>query len=287
MPSFPIIDSHVHLYDPGVLRIGWIAGNPVLEGPHLPADFDAARGAVEVAALVFVEVGADAGQHLNEVRFIGDLAAREPRIGGIVASAPLERGAAAAADLEQLAQQPLVRGVRRLIQHEPDPAFCLQPPFVDGVQRLAHYDLSFDLCVYHHPLEGAVELVRRCPEVRFVVDHIGKPDIKGALMVPWRGQIRTLAGLPNVVCKLSGVVTEADHAAWTVDQLLPYIALVVECFGCDRVLFGSDWPVSEQTHRYGEWVSILEDALEGCSTSELRRVFRDNAIDVYRLADVG
>jgi L-fuconolactonase len=102
-------------------------------------------------------------------------------------------------------------------------------------------------------------------------------------MEPWRGQIRTLAGLPNVVCKLSGVVTEADHAAWTRAQLLPYIALVVECFGCDRVLFGSDWPVSEQTHRYQDWVEVVDQVLGGASEDERRQLFCDNAIAFYRL----
>jgi L-fuconolactonase len=287
MPGFPIVDSHVHLYDPAVLRIGWIAGNPVLEGPHLPADLDAARGSVEVAAMVFVEVGADPGQHLEEVRFVTELAAREPRIRAIVAAAPLERGAAIEPDLEQLAANPLVKGVRRLIQDEPDPEFCLQPRFVEGVRRLASFGLSFDLCVYHHQLSGALELVRRCPEIRFVLDHIGKPGIKAGLLEPWRGQIRALAALPNVVCKLSGVITEADHAAWTCDQLEPYIRHVVDCFGFERVLFGSDWPVSEQTHRYGKWVAIVDGALAGATPSERRRVFRDNAIAVYRLSREG
>jgi L-fuconolactonase len=287
MPGFPIVDAHVHLYDPQALSIGWIAGHPALEGPHLLVDFDVARGPVEVAALVAVEVGADPGQHLKEVRLISDLAAHEPRIAGIVAAAPLERGAAIEAELAQLAVNPLVKGVRRLIQHEPDPAFCLQPRFVEGVQQLTRFGLSFDLCVYHHQLDSAVELVRRCPEVRFVLDHIGKPGIKAGLLEPWRGQIRALAALPNVVCKLSGVVTEADHAAWRPAQLEPYLDHVLSCFGLERVLFGSDWPVSEQTHRYAEWVAIVEHALSGCSDDERRRVFRDNAVAAYRLSGVG
>jgi L-fuconolactonase len=128
-----------------------------------------------------------------------------------------------------------------------------------------------------------IELVRRCPEVRFVLDHIGKPAIRDDRLDPWRADIERLAALPNVWCKLSGVVTEADHSAWTREQLRPYIRHAAEQFGFDRLLFGSDWPVSELTHRYAEWVEIIAWALADCSEIERRKLFRDNAIAFYRL----
>ncbi|MGH6944594.1 MAG: amidohydrolase family protein, partial [Geminicoccaceae bacterium] len=123
----------------------------------------------------------------------------------------------------------------------------------------------------------------RCPEVRFVLDHIGKPAIRDGLLDPWRDHLRQLAAMQNVWCKLSGVVTEADHASWTREQLRPYVEHAVECFGFERVMYGADWPVSELTHRYPTWVEILEWILAGCTEAELRKVFRDNAIAFYRL----
>jgi len=282
MPGIPIIDAHVHLYDPGRIRYGWMRGTR-LDSPHLLAELDAARGAVEVAGIVWVEVNADPGQHEQEGSLIAGLAAADPRVMGMVAAAPLEHGDAVKADLEKLAALPRVKGVRRLLQGEPDPEYCLRPGFIGGVKLLPDYGLSFDLCVYHHQLYNVIELVRRCPDVRFILDHIGKPAVRKGRLDPWRADIARLAALPNVWCKVSGVVTEADHAAWTREQLRPYIRHVVEQFGFDRLVFGSDWPVSELTHRYPDWVEIVSWALADCSPDERRKLFRDNAIAFYRL----
>jgi L-fuconolactonase len=283
MPDFPIVDAHVHLYDPGVIRYGWMKDKPALDQQHLMAQLDAARGPVELEALVWVEVGADPGQYLQEASFVDGLARADRRIRAMVAAAPLERGAAVTPDLEKLAAHDLTRGIRRLLQDEPDDAFCLRPGFVEGVRLLARHGLSLDICVYHRQLAGAVELVRRCPEVRFVLDHAGKPGIRDGLMEPWRTHIAELAALPNVWCKLSGLITEANHANWTREQLRPYIDHVIERFGFARVMFGSDWPVAEQTHRYDEWVEIVDQALVDASDDERRKLFRDCAIAFYRL----
>jgi L-fuconolactonase len=281
MPDFPIIDTHVHLYDPNRFRFSWLAGK--LLPPHLLPEFDAMRGAVEVEGIVWVEVAADPGQHLEEARFVADLAATAPRLQGMVAAAPLEHGDGVRADLEQLAALPLVKGVRWLLQNEPDPAFCLRPGFIEGIKLLPDHGLFFDLCIFHHQLANVIELVRRCPEVRFILDHIAKPGIKAGLFDPWRTELAQLAAMPNVWCKISGVITEADHSAWTREQLRPYIRHVAESFGFDRTMFGSDWPVSEFTHRYPAWVEIVDWALADCSEAERRKLFRDNAIAAYNL----
>jgi L-fuconolactonase len=283
MPAFPIVDAHVHLYDPGVIRYGWMRGRPALDRQRLMAELDAARGRVEIEALVWMEVGADPGQYLQEASLVDGLARADRRIRALVAHAPLERGAAVMPDLEKLAAHDLTRGIRRLLQDEPDDAFCLRPGFVEGVRLLARFDLSFDICVYHRQLAGAVELVRRCPEVRFILDHAGKPGIRVGLVEPWRAQIAELAALPNVWCKLSGLITEADSSSWTRAQLRPYVGHIIESFGFERVLFGSDWPVAEETHRYEDWVEIVDQALAGAPEEERRKVFRDNAIAFYRL----
>ncbi len=284
MPDFPVIDSHVHLYDVERLSYGWLAGVPRLHRTHTLPDFDAARENVAVDGIVFAEVAVDPGLHLAEAAFVQELADRDPRLCGMVAHAPVERGDAVDADLDALQRFATLRGIRRLIETERDPSMCLEPDFVEGVRRVGRRGLSFDICVKHWALVFATELVRRCPDVAFVLDHIGKPGIRHGLREPWWSELQALASMPNVSCKLSGVVTEADHARWTEAEITPYVEHAIDCFGFDRVMYGSDWTVSNLTHRYPEWVAILDRVTAGCSEGERRKLFRDNAIGVYRLA---
>lgn len=283
MPSFPVVDGHVHLYDPTWLRYPWLKRAPKIDRRHDLADFDRCRAQVEVDKLVFAEVWVDEGLHLAEAAWVQDLADADPRLAGIVAHAPLEKGAAVAADLDRLAENRSLRGVRRLIEIETDQSFCLEPGFLAGLRLLGERGLPFDVCVKHWGLVFALELARRCPDVRFVLDHIGKPGIRHGLVEPWKGQIRELARLPNVVCKVSGVITEADHRGWRKEQVRPYVEHALECFGFGRAMYGSDWTVSELTHAYPDWVAILDEITAGCSEDERRRFWRGTAIETYRL----
>lgn len=283
MPSGPIVDTHVHWWDPAGVPLRWLDTAPSLARPFLPADLAAAAEGVELDRVVFVECDVAPGRHLDEARWASGLAEEEPRLAAIVAHAPLELGAGAEPDLAALAALPLVRGVRRLLQGETDDAFCLRPDFVAGVRLLQHYGLHFELCVYYHQLSAAVELVRRCPEVRFVLDHIGKPGIRERRLDPWRRDIEALAELPNSVCKLSGLVTEADHAGWTEADLDPYISHVLAAFGPARLMFGSDWPVATLACAYPRWLEVLDRALAGLAEADRRRVYHDNAVDWYRI----
>jgi L-fuconolactonase len=176
-----------------------------------------------------------------------------------------------------------VKGVRRLLQGEPDPAFCLRPGFVRGVELLAEFDLSFDICVYHFQLSNAAELVRRLPDVRFVLDHIGKPAIRDRVLDPWRDHISELASLPNVACKMSGVVTEADFERWTIDDVAPYVHHVLDAFGDDRVMYASDWPVATQASTYARWVETLDTLTQDWSEAAKRKLWAENARAFYRL----
>lgn len=258
--------------------------HPVLNRPHLPDDFYAAHGGVEVEGAVFVEVDVASGSELAEARFVNALAAEDRRILGMVAAAPLDKGPAQAG-LEALAALPLARGIRQLIQsHLDELGWALREPFVAAVQSLASYGLSFDICIYHPQLADAIELVRRCPDVRFVLDHIGKPGIRAGLVEPWRTELRELARHDNVWCKISGVATEADHSAWTEAEVAPYITHAIDCFGYDRVMFGGDWPVAELATTYRRWVDCVDTVIAGATPSERRKLYRDNAIAFYRLA---
>jgi L-fuconolactonase len=283
MPDFAIVDSHVHLYDPTWLRYGWLRGVPRIDRRYDLTDFDRCRAEVQVDRLVFAEVAVDPGLHFAEAAWVQSLADADPRLAGMIAHAPLEKGAAVEADLDRLAQYPCLRGVRRLIETEIDNSFCLRPDFLAALRLLPPRGLTFDICVKHWGLVFAIELARRCPEVSFVLDHIGKPGIRDGLVEPWRSQLRRLAELPNVVCKLSGVITEADHRDWRKEQVRPYVEHVLDCFGFERVMYGSDWTVSELSHDYPVWVAILDEITAGCSGDERRSLWRGTAIRTYRL----
>ncbi len=282
MQSFKIVDTHVHLWHPKQFRYPWLSEVPVLNRPYLLKDYTAAHGEIPIEALVFVQCDTHPDDGLKETAWVTSLSSVARRIRGIVAWAPLEEGEAVAPFVEKLAENPLVKGVRRLIQSE-SIDFCIQPAFVDGVKTLAHHRLSFDICIFHPQLANAIRLVEQCPDVQFILDHIGKPDIKNQLFEPWKQEIRRLSEYPNVHCKISGVVTEADLAQWEAVHLQPYIEHVIDCFSFDRVIYGSDWPVSTQATDYPRWVDTLQEIVAGCSPAELKKLFHDNAIKFYRL----
>jgi L-fuconolactonase len=283
MIDFPIIDSHIHLLDQQRFRYSWAKDLPALKRDWTPDDLANRAKPIEIEGFVFVEVDVDMPGYLDEAEWVDGLAKHDRRVLGAVVSLPLERGAKIEPEIARVAKLKTVRGVRRLIQDEPDPEFVLKPGFVEAVRLLPKYGLSFDVCIYHPQAENAVQMMRQCPEVSFILDHIGKPGIRAGLIDPWRAHIREMAALPNVVCKLSGVTTEAEHKTWTREQLRPYIDHVIACFGPDRILYGGDWPVCELAGSYLQWLMTLDWATAGFSPSDKRKLFRENAIKAYRL----
>jgi L-fuconolactonase len=237
----------------------------------------------EIEGLVFVEVDVDMPQYLDEAEWVDGLAALDRRVMGAVVCLPLEKGAVIEREIATVAKLRTVRGVRRLIQNQPDPEFVLQRGFLEAIRLLPKYNLAFDICILHPQMPNTLAMMRQCPDVSFVLDHIGKPGIKAGLLDPWRAHLREMAALPNVVCKLSGATTEADLETWTRDQLRPYIDHVIECFGPDRILYGGDWPVSELAGSYLQWLATLDLATAGFSPADKRKLFRDNAVKAYRL----
>jgi L-fuconolactonase len=279
----PIVDTHVHFWDPAHLRYSWLDGNALLNRPYLPADYFASAEPHRVDRLVFVQAACAPEQALDEVKWVTTLAAAEPRIAAIVADAPLERGDAAIASLDALREYPLVRGIRRMLQGEGDPEFCLRPDFVRGVQLLAPRNMSFDLGLRRDQLAVVTKLVDQCPEVAFMVNHCAVPDVRNKTSEPWKSELAELAKRPNVFCKLSGLATAADHAAWNVEDLRPYVEHVLHVFGFERTAFGSDWPVMLQATPLPRWVGTVAALTETISEDEKSRLFSKTGSGFYRL----
>jgi len=281
----PIVDAHVHLWDPAYIRIPWLDASALLNQRYGLNEYRQHTDGIEVAAFVYVQVDAAPAYGLIEAQWVADQARADPRLQAIVAWAPIADGLRARSYLDALVRiDPRIKGVRRLLQGESDPAFCLRPDFVRGVRLLAEYGLSFDICIYHHQLASVVELVRQCPDVSFMLDHFGKPGVAAGLHEPWRAQIVELAALPNVMCKVSGLVTEADHQSWSRADLAPYVEHVLAAFGEDRVAFGSDWPVVLLAGGYRRWVETLSELTAQLAPTAQRKLWADNARRFYRLA---
>jgi L-fuconolactonase len=283
MPEFGIIDSHLHLWDPAQLRYPWLDAVDALRRPFLRGDFDAAAADVAIEAMVFVQCEAAFDAFEAEADWMAGQALADPRIKAMIAWAPLETGRAVAADLARLARHAILRGIRRIIQFEPDLDFCLRPDFIEGVRTLEAFGLTFDICVDRRHLANVVRFAEDVPGVPMVLDHIGKPAIRDGAVEPWRSDLRRLAALPHLHCKISGVATEADHAHWREDDLRRYIDAAIEAFGFDRVMFGGDWPVATQAIAYGDWVALLDRALDGVPEPDRRKFWRGNAAAFYRL----
>ncbi|MDQ5977766.1 MAG: L-fuconolactonase [Verrucomicrobiota bacterium] len=278
-PGF--IDTHVHFWDRGHLPYPWLDEVPAIAGRHTPTELRAEAAGLFPEKIVFVECGAP---WLDEVKWVEQLAAAEPRIAGIVAKCMVNEGATTVANLAELKQHPLVRGVRHLVQHEPDADFAARPEFIAGVRAVGAAGLSFDLCCFHHQLSTVVRLVQACPDTRFILDHFGKPGIRAGLLDPWRAHFAELAALPNVDCKLSGLITEADHRAWTAADLKPYVDHALATFGPGRLLFGGDWPVAKLAGAYPRWLDTAAGLVEHLPSADQDAIFRRNALRVYRLA---
>jgi len=283
-----VVDSHVHFWDPSRMDYPWLARAGALRRAFQPEDLDTGPYQVDsdtyrLDAAVFVEAGRTDAEAGAEVAWVEELAARWPVLRAVVAHAPVERGADAAAEVAALARHRLVTGVRRNVQGEPA-GYTATGSFTQGVRLLAGTGLTFDLCVRHDQIPEVTRLAQRVPEVTFVLDHLGKPPVASGVTEPWRTDLARLADQPNTVCKLSGLATEAA-AGWTDADVLPYLRHALAVFGPDRCLFGGDWPVATLATTYPRWLRVVAEAVADRPDSERHAVFAGTARRIYRIEE--
>eukprot|EP00668_Euglena_longa_P007859 GGOE01009409.1.p1 GENE.GGOE01009409.1~~GGOE01009409.1.p1 ORF type:complete len:306 (+),score=60.30 GGOE01009409.1:66-983(+) len=294
--KIPIIDAHVHVIDRSVIDYDVVEFKTV---PALAKDWsedmfrkalegDAAEPALDVKGAVFVEVSAVDAHLAKEAHWVqGQLTQRDSVLKAIVASVAVEKGAAATKEALGTVEGCAIRGVRRLIQDRPQ-GFCCSESFIEGVREVARHHLPFELCIRAgtRPEQCAdvLRLVESVPEATFILDHAGKPDIANHSFAPWAAFITKLAAHPNCYCKISGLVTEADHNCWTAEDLRPFVLHALAAFGYNRCAFGSDWFVCTLAGTPRQWISALCGIVADSSLEERRALFAGTAEKLYRLS---
>jgi L-fuconolactonase len=272
------VDAHQHFWTYQPERDAWITDDMrVLRRDFLPVDLEPQLAAHKFDGCVVVQ----ADQSETETSFLLSLAHQYDFIKGVVGWIDLQ-----APDLPNrltaYQSENKLKGFRHIVQAEP-PGFLLQPTFTQGVQLLGRLGYTYDLLVYHHQLPEAVEFVRQLPEQKIVVDHLAKPGVKAQQFDVWATHLRALAQHQHVFCKISGLVTEADWLGWKAADFTRYLQHAVDCFGIDRLLYGSDWPVCLLAASYSQQFEVIERFFDSFSASDKQKVFGENAERFYNL----
>ena len=277
-----IIDTHLHVIDQSALSYPWLSGAPALNRDFSYEEYAREAKRVGIEASLHMEVDVAADDIDAEIDYVGKLS-RQPGnliVGAIAACRPEDKGFAAF--LERQKSNPVVKGFRRVLHVMPD-ALSEGALFRENIKRLGGTGLTFDLVVLPHQIPRAIELVDLAPDVQFVLDHCGVPDIKGNAEHPWREHMSEIARRPNVVGKISGVVAYADPDSWTLATLRPYVEHTIGVFGWDRVVWGSDWPVCTLGGGLSTWVAATHALIAGASPDERRKLLSGNAKRIWRL----
>ena len=274
-----VIDSHQHFWIYEAEKHAWIDDNmKVIRKDFLPEDLKIIYQQNNIDGCVAVQ----ADQTLAETDFLLDLAAKNDFIKGIVGWADL-RATNIDEVLEKYSQFPKLKGFRHVVQGEADHNFMLRPDFLNGIAALEKHNFTYDILIFPHQLGAALELVRRFPNQKFVIDHIAKPYIKDGFYDGWATSMKAIGEYQNVYCKLSGMTTEADYNNWTPEQIEPYMQLVLDAFGADRILFGSDWPVCLVAGNYTKTKELVTNFIAKLSPDEQAGIMGKNAIKFYNL----
>ncbi|WP_319229009.1 amidohydrolase family protein [Draconibacterium orientale] len=274
-----IIDTHHHLWNYNPVEFDWIDDEmAAIRKSFLPADLQATLVNTGVEGVVTVQ----ARQSLEETDWLLKLASENDFMKGVVGWVPL-----ADENIQQILEgyksNPWLKGVRHVVQGEPDPEFILGRDFNKGISLLKNFNLVYDILIFEQQLPNTIRFVDQHPGQQFVVDHIAKPKIKINELEPWAKNIKELAKRENVSCKISGMVTEADYKLWTEEQLNPYFETVLEAFGPSRLLFGSDWPVCLVATNYSNWLDIVKKTISKFTKEEQDLILYKNAQRIYNI----
>lgn len=276
-----ITDTHVHVWDLSQHSYSWTNAVPALNRSFVIEEYDGATRHLEISTVVLVEADVDEPRIAAETAYLLALADRHPRIAGVVAGGRPE-GSGFARYLEGVSGHRKLKGIRRVLHTQPD-ELAKSALFAENIRRLKKYGLSFDLCVLDRQLPVAIELVKECPGISFILDHCGCPQPKGKDFDLWGDRIQQIAGFPNVACKISGLVGYTGHDDWSVEDIRLRVDWVVRCFGWDRLVFGSDWPVCTLSTCPKEWVDVMCTLTRDQSQLSRQGFFSENARRVYRL----
>lgn len=274
-----VIDSHHHFWRFDPVAYDWIKPEQeILRHDFLPADLKKEIAPFKLDGVISVQ----ARPTEAETAWLLELASQNDIVRGVVGWAPLTAPNAAEV-IDRCAAHPKLRGLRHVVHDEPDDQFILRDDFNRGVALLASRNLVYDILIFERHLPQTIPFVDRHPDQVFVLDHIAKPKIAGDELEPWRTHIRELARRPNVYCKVSGMVTEADHENWTESRLWPFFDTVVEAFTPQRLMFGSDWPVCLLASSYRKWIESVDTWIDFLSVPEQNRIMGETAIEAYGL----
>ena len=270
------LDAHQHFWSYDATQYPWIPPGSPLHRDWLPEDLAALQAPLGFDGSIAVQ----ARQVVGESDWLLGLADKHSNVKGVVGWVDL-RADRVEEDLARLARHPKFVGVRHVVQDEPDDDFMLGRDFQRGIGKLRAFDLAYDLLIYPKQLEAAIRLAENFPEQPFVLDHIAKPLIKAGALEPWKSQLRRLAKLPNVHCKVSGMLTEADHRSWQAEQFRPYLDTVFEAFGLSRLMYGSDWPVCLFAGDYRAAFGLVDDYARRFTPAEREALFGGNCEAFY------
>ncbi|WP_312363834.1 amidohydrolase [Ensifer sp.] len=277
-----IVDTHLHLINKSALTYPWLASVPALDRDFLYATYEADARRVGIEAALHMEVDVDPGEMERETSEVRQLSQKPGSLlkGAIAACRPEEDGFAAY--LERQQADPLVKGFRRVLHVMPD-ELSEGAIFRENIRRLGGSRFTFDLCVLPHQIAKAIALADLVPDLQFVLDHCGVPDIRNGAEHPWRDHMSEIARRPNVIAKISGVVAYADQS-WSVETLRPYVEHTIAAFGWNRIVWGSDWPVCTLGGDLATWVAATHALLNGCSLDERTKLLSANARRIWNLA---
>ncbi len=287
--TIPVCDTHLHLWNLNTLDLPWLsnAGVQSINRSFVMKDYLKATAKQNVAKSIYMEVNVAPEFQIQEAKYVFVLCERDdnPMVGAVIGGSP--QSADFKAYVEKFAGNPHFKGVRTVLHDADRPkGMCLQPQFVENIKMLGDNGLRYDLCMRPDDLLDGAKLAEKCPETQFVLDHCGNLSVQNEdadLRAKWEKGIKELAALPNVMCKISGIIVTADRENWTAADLAPNMNFCMDAFGEDRVMFAGDWPVCTLTAPFGGWLGALKEVVKGRSKRFQHKLFHDNAVRFYEL----